>query len=58
MPRYRADIIGDDGRFRNCMYLEFAGDDDAIETLRRLAQRHYAIELWEGNRKVAAFKGE
>jgi len=40
------------------MYLEFAGDNDAIETLRRLAQRHYAIELWEGNRKVAAFKGE
>jgi hypothetical protein len=38
------------------MYLEFAGDDDAIETLKRLAQGYYAIKLCEGNRKVAPFK--
>ena len=55
MPRYRADIIDGEGHFRNAIYLEFADDDTAIEVAKRMVHG-YDVELWEGNRKIAAFK--
>ena len=55
MPRYRANIIDSDGRFKNALHLDFADDGEAIEATKRFVHGHDA-ELWEGNRKIATFK--
>jgi hypothetical protein len=55
MPHYRANIIDSDGQFRNAIHIDFAEDDEAIEGVKRMVLG-YDVELWEGNRKIAAFK--
>ena len=55
MPRYRAIILDSDGQFRNAIHMDFADDDEAIEGVKRMVLG-YDVELWEGNRKIAALK--
>jgi hypothetical protein len=35
--------------------MDFADDDEAIEGVKRMVLG-YDVELWEGNRKIAALK--
>ena len=55
MPRYRANILDNDGQFRNAIHMDFADDNEAIEGVKRMVLG-YDVEVWEGNRKIAAFK--
>jgi hypothetical protein len=55
MTRYRANILDSDGQFRNAIHMDFAADDEAIEGVKRMVLG-YDVELWEGNRKIAALK--
>ena len=56
MPRYRADIMDSDRRFKNAIYLGTDDEEAAIEFARRLVMNGYDVELWDGNRKIATFK--
>jgi hypothetical protein len=51
MAEYRAYIVGDDEHFIGCEPLVCADDREAIETAKRLVDKH-PIELWSGNRLV------
>jgi hypothetical protein len=55
MSDYRAYLIGADGRFLRAIELVCPDDDTATEYAKRLVDGH-DIELWQGARKVAAFK--
>jgi hypothetical protein len=57
MPPYKALTFDNDGRFRNSIDLGLGDEDAAIEFAKRLAKNTHAVELWDGNRKVATFKG-
>ena len=45
-----------DGRFKNAVGLELADDGSAIEAAKRLAANSHTVELWDGKRRVGAFK--
>jgi hypothetical protein len=51
---FAADDSGD-GRFYDAVPLKCTSDDEAIEKTRRLVDGH-DVELWQLDRKVAAFK--
>jgi hypothetical protein len=51
MLDYRVYLIGSDGHFYNAV----PNDDEAIEKARQLLDGH-DVELWQLDRKVAAFK--
>jgi hypothetical protein len=55
MLDYRAYLIGSDGHFYNAVPLKCTSDDEAIEKARQLVDGH-DVELWQLDRKVAAFK--
>jgi hypothetical protein len=55
MLDYRVYLIGSDGRFCNAVPLKCTNDDEAIEKARQLVDGH-DVELWQLDRKVAAFK--
>jgi hypothetical protein len=63
MLDYRAYLIGGDGHFYNAVSimpynavpLKCTNDDEAIEKARQLVDGH-EVELWQLDRKVAAFK--
>jgi hypothetical protein len=55
MLDYRAYLIGSDGHFYNAVPLKCTNDDEAIEKARQLLDGH-DVELWQLDRKVAAFK--
>jgi hypothetical protein len=56
MPRYRADILDSNGRFKNTIFLETHDEEAAAESAKRLAINGYDVELWDGGRKIATFK--
>jgi hypothetical protein len=56
MPIYKAYILESDGRFRNSIDLDLADDASAIEVAKRLVMNGYDVELWDGKRKISAFK--
>jgi hypothetical protein len=51
----RAYIIGSDGHFYSAVRLECIGDAEALKEAEHLVGGH-DVELWQGARKVAAFK--
>ena len=55
MLDYRAYLIGGDGHFYNAVPLKCTNDDEVIEKARQLVDGH-DVELWQLDRKVAAFK--
>jgi hypothetical protein len=55
MAGYRAYIIGVDGLFLRSIELRCPDDDTAKQYARQLVDGH-DIELWQGDRKVTAFK--
>jgi hypothetical protein len=55
MAGYRAYIIGPDGHFLRAVELVCPDDDTAKEYAKQLVDSH-DVELWEGDRKVDAFK--
>ena len=55
MLDYRVYLIGSDGHFYNAVPLKCTSDDEAIEKARQLVDGHN-VELWQLDRKVAAFK--
>jgi len=57
MLDYRVYLIGSDGHFYNAVPLKLkcTNDDEAIEKARQLVDGH-DVELWQLDRKVAAFK--
>ena len=56
MPRYRADIMDSDGRFKNAVYLETHDEEAAAEFAKRRVTDGCNVELWDGKRKIATFK--
>jgi hypothetical protein len=48
-------VIGLDGHFIRSIDLSCADDSAAITSAKRLVDGH-DIELWQGDRKIAAFK--
>jgi hypothetical protein len=55
MAEYRAYFIGTDGRFLGAVELVCPDDDVAKEYARQLVDGH-DVELWQGDRKIEAFK--
>ena len=55
MADYRAYIIGTDGQFLRAVELLCPDDDTATEYAKQLVDGH-DVELWQGDRKVTAFK--
>jgi hypothetical protein len=55
MAEYRAYFIGTDGRFLRAVELVCPDDDVAKEYARQLVDGH-DVELWQGDRKIEAFK--
>jgi hypothetical protein len=55
MAGYRAYIIGTDGRFLRAIELACPDDETAKEYAKQLVDGH-DIELWQGDRKIEAFK--
>ena len=55
MAEYRAYVIGADGHFIRAVELVCPDDDAAKDCAKQLVEGH-DIELWAGDRKVAAFK--
>lgn len=55
MLDYRVYLIGSDGHFYNAVPPKCTDDDEAIEKARQLVDGH-DVELWQLDRKVAAFK--
>jgi len=55
MAEYRAFIIGIDGRFLRAIELVCPDDVSATECARQLVDSH-DVELWQGDRKITAFK--
>jgi hypothetical protein len=55
MRDYRAYVIGRNGNTLNRVDLHCEDDEDAKERAKRLVEQH-AVELWEGDRKVALFE--
>jgi hypothetical protein len=57
MTEYRAYIVGSDGHFRDAIAMNCDCDESASKRADKLAQAEAVeIELWQGARKVAAFK--
>lgn len=55
MPDYRAYVIGDDGHIiRRIDLIACANDDVAKEKAKQLVDG-YAIELWDGARRITRF---
>jgi hypothetical protein len=57
MPEYRTCKIGSDGHFFEAVPFVCADDAEAMEKAKRLVNGN-DVELWDGARKVAAFKNE
>lgn len=57
MQEYHAYLISSDGRFENRVGLYCEDDDTAKERAKQLVNG-CAIELWQGNRKIALFAAE
>jgi hypothetical protein len=55
MQHYRVYVIGLDGHFIRSIDLSCADDSAAIKSAKRLVDGH-DIELWQGDRKITAFK--
>jgi len=55
MADYRAYIIGIDGHFLRAIELVCPDDEIAKEYAKQLVNGH-DVELWQGERKVTAFK--
>jgi hypothetical protein len=55
MAEYRAYIIGSDGHFLRAIEILCADDDTAKEYAKNLVDGH-DVELWQGERKIEAFK--
>lgn len=56
-PQYRAYVIGSDGHFIDAKDIPCKDDETATAAAKQLVNGH-EIELWHGNRKVAAFHAE
>jgi hypothetical protein len=57
MPEYRAYFIGSDGHFIDAKHIPCDNDETATAAAEQLVNGH-EIELWHGNRKVAAFNAK
>jgi hypothetical protein len=55
MAEYRAYFIGTEGRFLRAVELVCPDDEVAKEYARQLVDGH-DVELWQGDRKIEAFK--
>jgi hypothetical protein len=55
MTGYRVYVIGIDGHFLRAIELVCPDDESAKEYARQLIDGH-DLELWQGDRKVEAFK--
>jgi hypothetical protein len=55
MLDYRVYRIGSNGQFYDAVPLKCTSDDEAIEKARQLVHGR-DVELWQLDRKVAAFK--
>jgi hypothetical protein len=55
MAEYRVYVIGADGHFIRAVELVCPDDDAAKERAKQLVDGH-DVELWQGERKVTAFK--
>ncbi|CAN7300949.1 hypothetical protein LJR220_001547 [Bradyrhizobium sp. LjRoot220] len=55
MGEYQAYVTGDDGQIERRIDLACADDDAAKERAEALVDGH-AIELWQGDRKIATFE--
>jgi hypothetical protein len=55
MAGYRAYILGTDGRFLRAIELVCPDDETAKEYASQLVDGH-DIELWQGDRKIEAYK--
>jgi hypothetical protein len=55
MTEYRAYTIGGDGHFLRVVPLLCPDDETAKEYAKQLVDG-YDVELWQGDRKIAAFK--
>jgi hypothetical protein len=55
MSDYRIYIVGIDGHFIRAIDLDCASDEAAIESARQFIDGH-DLELWQGERKITAFK--
>jgi hypothetical protein len=54
MVQYRVYIIGRDAHFQDCVALDCADDDGAMEQAKQLVNGH-DVELWQYGRKIAKF---
>jgi hypothetical protein len=55
MAEYRVYLIGRDGHIANAIQLDCADDQAAIESAKQFVGE-YAIELWQLDRMIAAWK--
>lgn len=55
--QYRAYVIGSDGHFIDAKDIPCEDDETATAAAKQLVDGH-EIELWHGNRKVAAFNAK
>jgi hypothetical protein len=57
MSEYRVYVIGDDGHFLKVIQLDCADDEAATQSAKQLVDGK-DIEVWQEERKIAAFSGK
>ena len=57
VPDYRVYTLGEDGHIKGRTEIRCPDDEAALERAKNLADGH-AVELWEGNRRIALIDGK
>jgi hypothetical protein len=57
VPDYRVYTLGEDGHIKGRTEIRCPDDEAALEHAKQLADGH-AVELWEGDRRIALVDGK